>query len=481
MKPLSSLACTKRIATPAGFAQTTNPPFPFPLVNFYNLSLQADDGSRRGDQTRIGESRFPNKFFRYLLSALLPLATTLMTHAGEVSKPIPESPNNHSFLDPVEDFVRDSILSPKTPFELVPGKDPNGWGFVLEPYGWALGLNGDLGVKGFPASHIDFSSRTILQHLDWGIFLRGEIRKGRWGVLADGYYAALSASASPSNRIYDNVNLDLQQSIVSLALAYRIIDDRRGFLDLYAGVRYNYLGLQVDASFNDSRINGIGINASNAITSRVDARLDSALAAAFARAELAAANAAGSVAANVTGSVRPRDIEKLILRDRDLRELVRDDVIVRSLAGGDVQKALASYIRASAAAKASRARGMVNPALEAAAASEKKKLGKAIANKIEDDTPTYAAGDQYWFDPIIGLRGQVNFTRWLYLAAQGDVGGFGAGSQIAWNVQASIGFNFTRNIFAELGYRYMYVDYENNGFVYDMNSYGLYSSVGFKF
>ncbi len=480
MKPLSSLACTKRIATPTRFAQTTNPPFSFYLVKFPNLSLPADHRVRRENQIPIAGAGFPSKFFRYLLSALLPLATALVTYAGEVSKPVPESPNKHSFLDPVEDFVRDSILMPKTPFELVPGKDPNGWGFVLEPYAWALGLNGDLGVKGFPAAHIDFSSRTILQHLDWGIFLRGEIRKGRWGVLADGYYAALSASANLDNRIYDNVNLDLQQSIVSLALAYRIIDDRRGFLDLYAGVRYNFIGAQVDASLNESRINDIGTNAANAIGNRIDARLESALAAITARVEQTAAADAAALSNAALGSTRPRDIEKLILRDRDLRRLVRDDVIVRSLTGGDVRKTLASYTRASAAAKASRARGVVDPSLEAAAAAERKKLGKAIAKRIEDVTPTYDAGNQYWFDPIIGLRGQVNFTRWLYLAAQGDVGGFGAGSQIAWNAQAAFGVNFTRNIFAELGYRYMYVDYENNGFLYDMNSFGLFSSFGVK-
>lgn len=443
--------------------------------------MPADHGVRRENQIPIAGAGFPSKFFRYLLSALLPLASTLVTHAGEVSKPVPESPTKHSFLDPVEDFVRDSILDPKTPFELVPGKDPNGWGFVLEPYAWALGLNGDLGLKGLPAAHIDFSSRTILQHLDWGIFLRGEIRKGRWGVLADGYYAALSASANIDNRIYDNVNLDLQQSIVSLALAYRIIDDRRGFLDLYAGVRYNFIGAQVDASLNESRINDIGTNAANAIGNRIDARLDSALTAIQAQVAQKLQGAADAVANAEIGRVRPRDLEQQILRDRDLRKLVSDGIILRSLGDGEVRKALASYIRASAAAKAARASGEIRSNLDAAAANAKKKLGKAIANRIEDATPTYDAGDQYWFDPIIGLRGQVNFTRWLYLAAQGDVGGFGAGSQIAWNVQASLGVNFTRNIFAELGYRYMYVDYENNGFLYNMNSYGLYSSIGFKF
>jgi hypothetical protein len=408
-------------------------------------------------------------------------ATPLALAGPKASAATSETPQRYSFLDPVGDFVRDSILDPKTPFELVPGKNPEDWTFVLKPYVWALGLDGNVGAKGLPSSHVNYSSLTVIRHLQWGIFMQGEIRKGRWGMLADGYYAALTGSADLDNRIYDSANLGLQQSIVSLALAYRIIDDRRGFLDLYAGVRYNFLGLQFDASLNDSRINEIGTNTANAIGNRIDARLDTALAAILAQAEQTAATAAGPAANAVLGSVRPRDLEKLILRDRDLRKLVRDDVIVRSLTGTDVRKALGSYIRASAAARASRARGLIDPSLEAAAAAEKKKLGKAISNKIEDATPTYAAGDQYWFDPIIGLRGQVNFTRWLYLAAQGDVGGFGAGSQIAWNVQAAFGINFSRNVFAELGYRYMYVDYENNGFLYNMNSYGLYSSVGFKF
>lgn len=374
----------------------------------------------------------------FFLIASLPVLTAT---AEQAATEVPETPR-YSFLKPVGDFARDSILEPKVPFELVPGKSANDWAFVLQPYAWAIGLNGDVGVKGLPASHVDYSSRTILEHLDWGIFLRGEIRKGRWGVLADGYYAALSASANPDNRIYDNVNLDLQQSIVSLALAYRVIDDRRGFLDLYAGVRYNYLGLQVDASLNESRINQIGANAANAIGNRIATRLES---------------------------------------DPDLRKLFRDEIIVRAIQTKAVRRAIADFAQASNAARDSRATGTARASLEAAAAEAKKKLGEAIAKEIEKETPTYASGDQYWFDPIIGLRGQINFTRWLFLSAQGDVGGFGAGSDIAWNAQAALGVNFTRNIFAELGYRYMYVDYENNGFLYNMNSYGLYSSIGFKF
>ncbi len=399
----------------------------------------------------------------------------------EAPSPAATEKNRPTFLEPIGDFARDSVLQPKTPFELVPGKDPNDWGFVIEPYVWALGLNGNTGVKGFPASHVSYSSRTIIQHLDWAIFLRGEIRKGRWGILADGYYAALSASASPSSRIYDSANLGVQQSIVSLALAYRVIDDRRGFLDVYAGVRYNFLGTQIDASLNDSRINEIATNATNAIGAQIERRLESALAAAKSNVAQASANAGAPIANAVLQTVRIRELERLILRDRNLQQLVQDDVQVRSLTNDAVRKALSSYVRATAAAKAARARGEIESALESAASKAKTKLSKAIADKIEDATPTHAAGNKYWFDPIIGLRGQVNFTRWLYLGAQADVGGFSAGSQIAWNVQSAFGVNLTRNIFAELGYRYMYVDYEDNGFLYNMNSYGLYSSIGFKF
>ena len=134
------------------------------------------------------------------------------------------------------------------PFELVPGKDPNGWTFMLEPYGWAMGLDGDVDVKGLPSMNIDVGSITLLQHLDWAIFARGEVRKGRWGLLGDGFYAELSGSGDLGGVLYKSANLEVQQGLASLALAYRIIDDRRGFLDFYAGARYNYLGVSVDAS-----------------------------------------------------------------------------------------------------------------------------------------------------------------------------------------------------------------------------------------
>ena len=60
-----------------------------------------------------------------------------------------------------------------------------------------------------------------------------------------------------------------------------------------------------------------------------------------------------------------------------------------------------------------------------------------------------------WCDPIVGLRGRFNLNKVFYLAAESDVGGFGIGSQIAWEAYAGLGCQITRNIFSEIGYRYL--------------------------
>lgn len=181
------------------------------------------------------------------------------------------------FLDPLGDFARDSILRPKAPFELVPGKDPNGWSFMLEPYGWAMGLDGDIDVKGLPAVNIDIDARKILQHLDWGIFARGEIRKGRWGLLGDGFYAKLSGVGDLGGVLYSSGSLTVKQGLAQLALAYRIIDDRRGFLDFYAGARYNYLGVSVSLNIDEGGIQDLSENVTQRIASRARAGVQSAV------------------------------------------------------------------------------------------------------------------------------------------------------------------------------------------------------------
>ena len=106
---------------------------------------------------------------------------------------------------------------------------------------------------------------------------REEVRKGRWGILGDGFFAQLSGSGEPSGPLYDSANVTVQQGLASLALAYRVIDDRRGFVDVYAGARYNYFGINIGTSTDNAGIQQVGNDPAQSIASAVDARVQSAV------------------------------------------------------------------------------------------------------------------------------------------------------------------------------------------------------------
>jgi len=426
-------------------------------------------GSKLRANPPEGLEQFP---IRHLVILLLASASLMPgSRAATVESPNPAI-LSHRMAEAVDVFAENSVLRPTDPFQLVPGKDPNGWSFMIEPYVWAMGLEGQVGVAGLPPNHVGASSIEVLRHLDWGIFSKAEIRKGRWGILGDGLFAQLSASGDPAGRLYRSADVTIQQGMVSLALAYRVIDDRRGFLDVYAGARYNYLGLVAGASVDPAGIQEIGNDISDRIADRIaqKAREIITSTAGVTRSELVT---------GINNAFKGRRLENAAATPRDVKELLPDRALPRiyNLNSG----AVSEYISAVSEAQLAAAKNALTTQLQERVAKAKKNLSEKIAHALEKELPTSASGEQSWVDPIVGLRGQINFTRWLFLGTQGDVGGFGAGSQIAWNVQASVGINFTRNIFAELGYRYMYVDYTNGGFLYQVNSFGLFSGVGVKF
>ena len=61
------------------------------------------------------------------------------------------------------------------------------------------------------------------------------------------------------------------------------------------------------------------------------------------------------------------------------------------------------------------------------------------------------------------------------------MGGFEAGSQIAWQASDTVGINITRNLFVETGYRNIYMDYKSGGFLYKAAEAGLFTGIGVKF
>jgi opacity protein-like surface antigen len=85
-----------------------------------------------------------------------------------------------------------------------------------------------------------------------------------------------------------------------------------------------------------------------------------------------------------------------------------------------------------------------------------------------------------WTDPYIGLRLQQPLAERWTLLAYGDIGGFGVGSDFTWQALLGVGYEFSKAIVGRAGYRMLDVDYDKDGFAYDMLYSGLYLGLGIQ-
>jgi hypothetical protein len=95
---------------------------------------------------------------------------------------------------------------------------------------------------------------------------------------------------------------------------------------------------------------------------------------------------------------------------------------------------------------------------------------------------TITAGQtQSWIDPVFGARFRLNLNKGFFVNVNGDAGGFGVGSQLTYQTYAGIGKEFKKKYDVLLGYRYLYVDYKNGGFLYNVHMQGLQAGFGIRF
>ncbi len=62
-----------------------------------------------------------------------------------------------------------------------------------------------------------------------------------------------------------------------------------------------------------------------------------------------------------------------------------------------------------------------------------------------------------------------------------DIEGFGAGSDLAWEVMPVIGFPLSDMIMLRAGYRWLDVDYDKDDFHFDAMTQGWLAGLGFRF
>jgi hypothetical protein len=68
-------------------------------------------------------------------------------------------------------------------------------------------------------------------------------------------------------------------------------------------------------------------------------------------------------------------------------------------------------------------------------------------------------GSQNWVDPLVGGRITGILTPKVELTIGGDVGGWGAGSQIDYQIFGLLGYRIKPALALQAGYRYLYFDY----------------------
>jgi hypothetical protein len=111
----------------------------------------------------------------------------------------------------------------------------------------------------------------------------------------------------------------------------------------------------------------------------------------------------------------------------------------------------------------------------------KTQLANQVASRLTSQLDQSFSFYDSWTDPLIGLRGRFNLNKAFYLTAETDVGGFGIGSDIAVQAYAALGCQITRNIFSEVGYRYLYDDFRDGDFLYQLSLQGAQVTVGLTF
>jgi hypothetical protein len=70
---------------------------------------------------------------------------------------------------------------------------------------------------------------------------------------------------------------------------------------------------------------------------------------------------------------------------------------------------------------------------------------------------------QNWVDPLVGGRIEMGLSRKTVFTLAGDVGGWGTGSQLEYQVAGLLGYKVKRNMTLQGGYRYLYFDYQRSG------------------
>jgi hypothetical protein len=346
------------------------------------------------------------------------------------------------------------------------------WQFTIAAPGWMAGLDGTIGVRGVNAD-IDVGFDKILQHLDMIFAMRAEAQKGPFGIYGEVIYIGLSDNAQ-INTLINNINEEVNETLVDGALSWRLINQPRGSLDLVAGTHYTNIYERLELHSDPVAIQQASQRFVNNIADDLRSRLDQDI--------------SNSEFLQALKSTIKADIINRIGNALERHEN-KPDIPIGPL-GGRIREEIAQRVEQFIEVKKSELRARVDALVERGVArrdavqrvvnSAKARIANQLAVRLNKRLSQTLSRDDYWFDPYLGLRGRYNFNKVFYTAVRGEVGG-GVASDLMWEVEGVIGINLTRSIFTEIGYRALAVDYDNDGLLFDTTMHGPQITTGITF
>jgi hypothetical protein len=334
--------------------------------------------------------------------------------------------------------------------EQPPPKTTEPWIITVDGPGWLAAATGHVGFHGVNP-YVSVGVKEILRHINAIFSLGGEVRKGRYSLLGDILYLNAQAGQGTSG-LASKVDLGLQQVIGESFASYRVIQGSCGWLDLLAGFRYTYLGQQVGLQANNMAINA-------ASTQLVDQ---------FAQ-QLA-----------TDGSDSRALIQKNIVSQLGALDGHNPPLPVGPVAVGQKQ-VIANLVQQLIQGQEPELAAAIQAGVQTKVNQLKTQLSNTVANALTNQLNRSFSFYDDWFDPAIGLRGRYYLNKAFYLTAETDVGGFGIGSDIAVQAYAALGCQISRNMFSEVGYRYLYDDFRDGNFLYQLQFHGAQLTMGLTF
>jgi hypothetical protein len=349
------------------------------------------------------------------------------------------------------------------------------WQFTIAAPGWLASLNGTIGVRGVDAN-IDLPVNEILQHLDMIFAARVEAQKGPFGIYGELIYIGL-ADVGEINGMINNVHELVDVTLVDTALSWRLVNQPRWSLDFAAGTHYTNVYEQLTLNDDPVLIHQTSQQFVTNISDDLIARLNNDISGPQFFATLTS-----TIQANIVNQIDPHG-------SLDRRQ-TKPNIPIGPLGGHipqDVAKVVQDFIHIKVVALQARIdalhltgdarRAAVSRIVSAAQAQIADQLAATLDTKFNQ---TISRQDD-WFDPYVGLRGRYNFNKAVYTAVRGEIGGFGVGADLMWEVEGVLGINITRSIFTELGYRALGGNFENNDFKFDVVMHGPQITTGITF